>query len=160
MPRLLRSGQLAELFVVEVGTGERRLVFSSTTLLFEAPNWSGEWLVVNGGGELFRIPAGGGEELERIELGGVPAINNDHVVSPDGATVYVSADDGHLYAVPVAGGSPRRVSNDRGAGFHHYLHGISPDGSTLAYIGLEHSGDRRTTNVFTIPAAGGEDVQL
>ncbi|GAA1593734.1 PD40 domain-containing protein [Kribbella sancticallisti] len=130
--------------------------------MFEAPNWSpdGDWLVVNGDGRLFRIPLADGTELEEIDLGGVPAINNDHVLSPDGSTVYVSADDGHLYAVPAAGGSSRRVSNDRGAGFHHYLHGVSPDGSTLAYIGLEHRDATRIANVWTIPAAGGADVQI
>lgn len=162
MPRSLRLGQRAELFVVEVGSGERRLVFSSSELLFEAPNWSpdGGWLIVNGDGKLFRIAVDGGAGLEEIELGGVPAINNDHVLSPDGLTVYVSADDGHLYAVPIAGGSPRRVSNDRGAGFHHYLHGVSPDGSTLAYIGLENRDGQRIANVWTIPAAGGADVQI
>ena len=144
-------------------TGEHRLVFSSSTLLFEAPNWTsdGHWLVVNGDGQLFRIPAAGGGELEQIDLGGVPPINNDHVLSPDGTTVYVSADDGHLYAVSMAGGSSRRVTNDRGPGFHHYLHGISPDGVTLAYIGLENLADgRRITNVYTIPSAGGQDVQI
>ena len=163
MPRTLLPGQRAELYVVDVTTGEHRLVFSSSSLLFEAPNWSsdGDWLVVNGDGQLFRIPVGGDDELEQLDLGGVPPINNDHVLSPDGTTVYVSADDGHLYAVPIPGGSSRRVTNDRGAGFHHYLHGISPDGSTLAYIGLENLADgRRITNVYTIPSAGGEDVQI
>ncbi|HEY0619032.1 MAG TPA: biopolymer transporter Tol [Kribbella sp.] len=163
MPRTLLPGQRAELYVVDVTTGEHRLVFSSSSLLFEAPNWSsdGDWLVVNGDGQLFRIPVGGDDELEQLDLGGVPPINNDHVLSPDGTTVYVSADDGHLYAVPIPGGSSRRVTNDRGAGFHHYLHGISPDGSTLAYIGLENLADgRRITNVHTIPSAGGEDVQI
>ena len=163
MPRTLRPGQRAELLVIDVGTGERRLVLSSTELLFEAPNWSpdGDWLIINGDGRLFRIPVAGGTELEEIDLGGVPAINNDHVLSPDGLTVYVSAEDGHLYAVPLAGGAPRRVSNDRGRGFHHYLHGVSPDGSTLAYIGLEALPDgRRITNVWTIPTAGGSDTQV
>jgi TolB protein len=134
MPRTLRPGQRAELFVVDVTTGERRLVHSSSSLLFEAPNWTGDWLIVNGNGLLFRIPVDGGE-LEQIDLGGVPPINNDHVLSPDGSSVYVSADDGHLYAVLLAGGFARRVSNERGPDFHHYLHGISPDGETLAYIG-------------------------
>ncbi|TCM49025.1 PD40 domain-containing protein [Kribbella sp. VKM Ac-2568] len=163
MPRTLRPGQRAELFVIDVGTGEQRLVLSSTELLFEAPNWSpdSDWLIINGDGRLFRIPVAGGTELEEIDLGGVPAINNDHVLSPDGRTIYVSAEDGHLYAVPLAGGAPRRVSNDRGQQFHHYLHGISPDGSTLAYIGLEALPDgRRITNVWTIPAAGGSDTQI
>ena len=161
-PRALRAGQRAELHVIDVVTGEDRLVHESSSLLFEAPNWSpdGRWLVVNGGGRLFRLPADGGE-LEEVPLGDVPEINNDHVLSPDGATVYVSAEDGHLYAVPFeGGGAPRRVSNDRGA-FRHYLHGISPDGATLAYIGLvQHADGTATTNVWTIPAAGGLDVQL
>ena len=172
MPRTFRPGQRAELFVLDVATGARRLVVASSTLLFEAPNWTsdGRWLIVNGDGVLFRIAADGeaegvhgvgGAELEQIDLGDVPPINNDHVVSPDGATVYVSADDGHLYAIPLGGGAPRRVSNDRGPEFHHYLHGISPDGATLAYIGLlDRPGAASTTNVFTIPSAGGADVQV
>jgi TolB protein len=163
IPRTLRPGQRAQLFVVAVDSGERRLVHESSTLLFEAPNWTGDgaWLVVNGDGLLFRMRSDGSGEPEQIDLGTVPAINNDHVMAPDGSTVYVSAEDGHLYAIPFAGGSPRRVSNDHGANFHHYLHGVSPDGQTLAYIGLmENPGGAANTNVFIIPAAGGADLQL
>ena len=157
MPRTLRPGQRAELYVVDVTSGEHRLVHSSGTMLFEAPNWTPDGqLIVNGDGRLFRV----GDGLEEIELGGVPAINNDHVVSPDGRTVYVSASDGHLYAVLMEGGAGRRVTNDRGQEVHHYLHGVSPDGTTLAYIGLEWVGERRITNVWTIPSAGGADVQV
>ncbi|MFF0345333.1 TolB family protein [Kribbella sp. NPDC004875] len=157
MPRTLRPGQRSELYVVDVATGDRRSVFGSAEVLFEAPNWLPDGtLVVNGNGLLFRV----GDGLEEIKLGGVPAINNDHVVGPDGQTVYVSAEDGHIYAVPIAGGTGRRVTNDRGPRFHHYLHGVSPDGSTLAYIGLEWVGERRVTNVWTIPSGGGADVQV
>jgi TolB protein len=163
MPRALRPGQRSQLFVVAVDSGERRLVHESSTLLFEAPNWTGDgaWLVINGDGLLFRLRSDGSGQPEQIDLGTVPAINNDHVLAPDGITVYVSAEDGHLYAIPLAGGSPRRVSNDHGASFQHYLHGVSPDGQTLAYIGLtENSGGAPRTDVFIIPAAGGADVQL
>jgi Tol biopolymer transport system component len=162
MPRTLRPGQRSELYVIEVSTGDKRLVHESSSLLFEAPNWTvdGDWLIVNGDGNLYRIAVDGGD-LEQLDLGGVPAINNDHVLSPDGGSVYVSAEDGHLYAVPLTGGSAKRVSNDRGPGFHHYLHGISPDGTTLAYIGLENGADgNRITNVYTIPSTGGADVQI
>jgi len=165
MPRTLRPGQGAQLHAVDVATGATALIYESTTLLFEAPNWTPDGhLLVNGDGNLYRIPATGGE-LTQIELAGVPPINNDHVLSPDGSTVYVSAEDGHLYAVPIEGGSHRRVSNNRGENFHYYLHGISPDGTQLAYIGLEipssaHGDSSVRTNVFTIPAAGGADLQL
>lgn len=143
----------------------------------EAPNWSpdGKSLIINGDGRLFRLPidaegASGG--LDEIDLGGVAEINNDHVLSPDGGTVYVSSDDGHIYAVDLGGtGSapagatladtpPRRVTNDNVPNFKHYLHGVSPDGTTLAYIGLEVSGGQVRTNVYVVPAAGGPDVQL
>jgi Tol biopolymer transport system component len=162
MPRQLREGQRAELYVIDVRSRQATLRFSSTELLFEAPNWSpdGHWLVVNGGGGLFRLGVDSGD-LESIGLGGIAPINNDHLLNPDGETAYVSSDDGHIYAVPIAGGGAKRVTNDNGEGFHHYLHGISPDGETLAYIGLQIDGaGRATTNVYTIPSAGGADVQV
>ena len=161
-PRTLRRHQRAELYVLDVDSGERSLVATSSTLLFEAPNWTpdGGFLLVNGDGLLFRLPVEGGELVE-VPLPGLPPINNDHVLSPDGTGIYVSADDGHLYAVPFGPGQPRRVTKDRGPDFHHYLHGVSPDGSLLAYIGLRaHPDGSATTNVYTVPSAGGEDVQL
>ena len=163
MPRHLQPGQRAQLFVCRVDTGETTLVYQSDELLFEAPNWipGTDDLLINGGGNLYRMSADATSGPAPIDLGGVPEINNDHVVAPDGSTVYVSAEDGHLYAVPIQGGSHRRVSNDRGPSFRYYLHGISPDGSQLAYIGLAIGPDGSvTTNLFTIPAAGGADMQL
>jgi Tol biopolymer transport system component len=181
------AGQRAELIVIDVRSGERRTVLSSNEILFEAPNWTpdGQWLIVNGDGRLFRVPAnetgGGDESLEEIPLGGIPEINNDHVLSPDGRCVYVSAEDGHIYAVPLDGGAPdggapeggaqRRVtsdtvsgdavSGDTAPGLHHYLHGVSPDGQTLAFIGLTRDGAGNVrTNVFTVPASGGAETAI
>ncbi len=160
--RTLAPGQRAELYVADVVTGESTLVYSSDAWLFEAPNWTpdGLDLVINGDGKLFRVPATGGEPVE-IPLGEVPGINNDHVLNPDGSSVFVSAFDGQLYEVPFATGVARRVSNDRGPRFFYFLHGISPDGTTLAYIGMTVLEDGSvTTNVYAIPSAGGEDTQL
>ncbi|MFF1878417.1 TolB family protein [Leifsonia sp. NPDC058230] len=162
MPRQLREGQRAELYVIDVRSGEATLRFTSNQLLFEAPNWSpdGRSLVINGDGGLFRIGVDSGG-LEEIDLDGIAPINNDHVLSPDGGTAYVSSDDGHIYAVPMEGGATRRVTNDNGEGFRHYLHGVSPDGLTLAYIGLEiDEAGVATTNVYTIPTAGGADSHV
>ncbi len=181
MARQLQPGQRAELYIIDVESGVATLRNSSDTLLFEAPNWSpdGDSLVINGDGRLFRLPVAGhghghGEAcgvLEEIDLGAIEEINNDHVISPDGRAAYVSSEDGRIYAVGLGaagaaagGGSarpgPRRVTNDNGPNFRHYLHGISPDGATLAYIGLQVDGGQVRTNVYTIPAAGGPDVQL
>ena len=148
--------------MLDVATGGRTLVFASDSLLFEAPNWTpdGRHLIVNGDGLLHRIAVQGGE-LEPLHVEGLPDVNNDHVLSPDGTTAYASASDGHLYAVDLAGLTCRRVSNNHGAHFAHYLHGVSPHGEELAYIGLEARPDGSVrTNVFVLPVSGGADVQL
>lgn len=157
--RSLAHGQRSELIVIDL-SGRQQLVYTADEVI-EAPNWSadGRWLVFNAGGRLFRIAPTGGDP-EQIDTGALADLNNDHVLSPDGSTIYVSSDDGHLYAVPFAGGTPRRVSNTHATPFHYYLHGISPDGETLAYVAVEQRHDERQVNVFTIPAAGGPDTRL
>jgi TolB protein len=157
--RSLAYGQRSELTVVDLDGNTEVLL--TTGEVIEAPNWSadGRWLVFNAGGLLFRIPPTGGQP-EQIDTGHLADLNNDHVLSPDGSTIYVSSDDGHLYAVPFAGGTPRRVSNSHATPFHYYLHGISPDGATLAYVAIEQRNDERQVNVFTIPSAGGPDTRL
>jgi TolB protein len=157
--RSLGPGQCSELVVIDLD-GHAEVILTANEVI-EAPNWSadGQWLVFNAGGRLFRIPASGGRP-EQIDTGHLADLNNDHVLSPDGATIYVSSDDGHIYALPFAGGMPRRVSNTHSAPFHYYLHGISPDGATLAYVAVEQRNDERQVNVFTIPAAGGPDTRL
>lgn len=163
MSRTFRPGQRAELCVVDADTGVRRLVTSSRRLRLAAPSWTpdGEWLVVNAAGCLFRVPVAGGAP-EQVDLGDAPEIGECHVLSPDGGTVYVSAEDGHVYAVPFPGGGrARRVTNDRGPRFRHRVHGVSPDGATLSLIGMKTKKDGRViTDVMTIPSAGGEDVRI
>ena len=157
--RSLADGQRSDLTIIDLD-GKVEVIFTADEVI-EAPNWSadGQWLVFNAGGLLFRItPAGG--KIEQIDTGHLADLNNDHVLSPDGTTIYVSSDDGHLYAVPFAGGAPRRVSNTHSTPFHYYLHGISPDGATLSYVAIEQRNGERQVNVFTIPSAGGPDTRL
>lgn len=157
--RSLAPGQRSELTIVDLD-GATEVIFTADEVI-EAPNWSpdGRWLVFNAGGKLFRIGTAGGAP-EPIDTGHLADLNNDHVLSPDGQTIYVSSDEGHLYAVPFTGGTPRRVSNTHETPFHYYLHGISPDGTTLSYVAIEGEGTGRRVNVFTIPAAGGPDTRL
>jgi Tol biopolymer transport system component len=158
--RQLASGQRSELTIFDLDTNSRLVIFETPGLI-EAPNWTpdGLHLLFNAGGEMWRI-AVHGSGLSRIDTGPLCDLNNDHVLSPDGSTLYVSSDDGHLYRLPATGGVPVRVSNDHSEPFHYYLHGISPDGRELAYVAVEGLEQSRRINIFTIAAAGGPDVRL
>ncbi|WIY52559.1 biopolymer transporter Tol [Devosia sp. YIM 151766] len=157
--RSLSTGQQSQLEIINLA-GERRIVFLTDEVI-EAPNWSGDgkWLVFNAGGQIFKISPNGGTP-EHIDTGHLDDLNNDHVLSPDGKTIYVSSDDGHLYAVPFQGGGAWRVSNEHQTPHHYYLHGISPDGLTLSYVAVEQPDEERMVNIFTLPAAGGPDTRL
>jgi len=159
--RHLLPGQAAELRIIAIDGTRERLVLKSDQVI-EAPNWTpdGNWLIFNAGGQLWRIPVDASAGPTLIDTGGIDRLNNDHVLSPDGQTIYASNGDGHLYAIPVSGGTPRKISNDHDTPFHYYLHGISPDGKTLAYVAVEGSGDEKRINIFTIPAKGGADTRL
>lgn len=162
--RSLLPGQRSELTIADYESGQTRVLFTANEII-EAPNWTpdGAALIFNAGGELWRIPADGSAEPVRIDTGPLHDLNNDHVLSPDGQTIYVSSDDSHLYALPVTGSSaPRRVSNVHPERHHYYLHGVSPDGLTLVYTGVEarNGNSWGRVNIWTIPAAGGPDTDL
>ncbi|SDG80794.1 TolB family protein [Microbacterium pygmaeum] len=163
MARTLAPGQRSRIVTLDVNSGEITLVHESSEILYEAPNWSldGSALYVNGGGDLYRL-AFDDDGPRRIDFGDLPELNNDHVLDPDGMHVFVSANDGHIYRAPLASGEAIRVTNDNEDGRLHFLHGVSPDGATLAYIGLvsREDGSWAPANIFTIPAAGGDDTQL
>jgi len=136
------TGQHAELHVLDVHTGVDELVFASDERLFESPTWhpDGRHIVVNADGLLFRVDSERPSDLEEIPAPGLPELNNDHLVSPDGRYHYVSANDWHIYRLPWEGGDPERVTSAKAPerAFRHFLHGIAPDGRTLAYVGTEY----------------------
>ncbi len=104
---------------------------------------------------MWRIDLDGTTAPEKIETGAIRDLNNDHVLSPDGTTIYMSDNDGHLYAVALSGGEPCRVSNEHETPHHYYLHGISPDGLTLSYVAVEGPAGAKRINIFTIPHRAG-----
>lgn len=161
--RRLNANQVCELVVYDIDADRAVAIYESGELI-EAPNWSpdGKWLVYNGDGRLFRISTDGVDGPHRINSAPVENLNNDHVIAPDGRSIFVSANDGHLYEVPFAGGTPVRISNimDAAHGYRYYLHGISRDGATLAYVGLERRPGGVMTRICTLPAKGGDDIFL
>jgi Tol biopolymer transport system component len=159
--RALTPGQRAELSIFDIGTGASSVIFTADEVI-EAPNWTpdGKHLFFNAGGQIWRIDTAGQQVPQLIDTSDLADLNNDHLISPDGSTLYLSSDDGHLYAVSITGGTPRRISNRHDTPFHYYLHGISPDGAELAYVAVEGGPDKRRINLFTIPANGGADTRL
>jgi TolB protein len=162
--RSLRPGQVSR---VQIGYRDGRapeVVFETDELLIEAPNWTldGADLIVNGNGRLWSLASDGRSGLRRIPLEEVPALNNDHVLAPDGEHIYLSANDGHIYRAALTGGPVQRITNAGAGQRMHFLHGVSPDGTMLAYIGLDPNGPGGWAggNIFTIPSAGGRDVQV
>ena len=143
-PFRVLNDQRCVVSIIDVETGATEVVIDTDEMLLEAPNWTldGAALVLNGNGRLWRFDLAS-RELADITPPGIPSLNNDHVLDPDGEHIYLSADDGHLYRSTVDGlvdaAGPERVSSK--AGLLHFLHGVSPDGRELAFIGIERQPD-------------------
>ncbi len=167
--RALQPGQATRIMIGFVDGREPVVRYESGETVFEAPNWSadGRWLIVNGDGRLWRLSVDsevddevqGEPELIELEL---PPLNNDHVLDPDGAHVFVSANDGHLYRAPLAGGDCVRVTRDPEVDrFWHFLHGVSPDGQTLASIGLQGTPGRAVSaDIYLVDVTSGEQRRI
>ena len=139
-PRTLAPGQRCQVWTHDSRSGENRLLLETADLLLEAPNWTlqGDALILNGNGTMWRLPLDA-PALQPITIDGVPPCNNDHVLDPDGAHIFLSAyDDWHIYRAPLAGGPALRVTGQDGPeGMLHFLHGVSPDGRQLAFVGVQ-----------------------
>jgi Tol biopolymer transport system component len=149
MPR-----RASHLGVIDHRSCTTRLIFE-TPMHIEAPNWSGDgmWIVFNGDGRLWRIPAGGGHAPEPIDTGTVCGIGNDHLFSPDGRSIYFTAN-GIIYCVSQSGCAPRQISHlDGTEQVLLFLHGISSDGRQLACTGFDARSGR--TSVRLLLADGG-----
>jgi Tol biopolymer transport system component len=150
-PRLIST-----LETVTIASKDRRAVYTTTNHI-EAPNWTpdGASFLFNSKGRIYRIPANGGEPA-RIETGFAVRCNNDHGVSPDGATLVISdhTQERHslIYTLPIGGGTPRRITKFGPS----YWHGWSPDGQTLVYC-AERNGE---FDIYTIPGTGGDETRL
>ncbi len=127
--------------------------------VIEAPNWSrcGTYLLVNGGGGLFRVPLDD-PKLIPINLDGITRLNNDHGFSPDGKTIIFSSHHrglgAEIYTVPAEGGTPTLLSRLSPS----WWHGWSPDGATLTYVAARD--ERRVVDVYTSAASGWPETRL
>lgn len=146
----------SELCIYEVESGDISVLLDHDGHI-EAPNWHGDgYLIVNGGGCLFRVPLDT-PELQPIDTGFAVACNNDHGISPDGTTLVISDQSitaqSCIYTLPIGGGVPKRITTEELS----YWHGWSPDGKTLAFVGKRGAGNFA---LFTVPAVGGDETCL
>lgn len=144
---------ISELCVYHLGTGDVSVVLRHEGHI-EAPNWHPDgYLVVNGGGRLYRVPLDL-PALHPIDTGLAVNCNNDHGISPDGRQLVVSdsTETGQscIYILPIDGGVPRCVTMRTPS----YWHGWSPDGARLAYVG--HRGVRFA--LYSCPVGGGHET--
>jgi len=156
--RSLAAGQVSQIHVHDVITGDDVVVHESNDVLFEAPNWTmdGESLIVNGAGAIWSIGTSAGSSPVRIAHDGLPEANNDHVLDPDGRHIFLSTMDKHIYRGLISGGLVTRITSDDDV--WHFLHGVSPDGKRLAYVRIitfDHPGELAVTS-----AAGGSESVL
>jgi TolB protein len=149
------AGQLWSHITIINWDGTGKEVIHSVRGRVEAPNWSpdGTFLVVNGGGRLWRLPVTGGS-LEEIPIGSVTRVNNDHGISPDGRHLVVSEIGGPVYILPIEGGEGRVLTEE----IPSYYHGWSPDGEWLAYVA--RAPGERQFDLFRVPFAGGPSERL
>jgi Tol biopolymer transport system component len=141
---------------------------SSTTVyqadqIIEAPNWSrdGSFLLVNTGGNLYRLPVKGAGKpvLEKIDLGpGGYRCNNDHDLTRDGKLLAFSASSptsrqSQVYLAQADGTGAKLMTPASPS----YFHGWSPDGKWLAIVGQRDGG---AFHLFRVPVTGGEEQRL
>jgi TolB protein len=158
MLRSLAASQRSRVLLGGPQTAEPVVLFETDEILLEAPNWSldGAALYLNGDGKLWRLDLAAPQEGVRpVEFTGLPDINNDHVLAPDGVHAYLSANDGHVYRGALTGGPVERITPDDG--HWHFLHGVSPDGTRLAYVELTTFDEPGRLVVLTL---GGDPVRV
>ena len=167
-PRELAKGQTCQVWIHDTDSGENSLLFETTELLLEAPNWTlqGDALILNGAGLLWRLQIQK-PKLELIEITGAAPFNNDHVLDPDGEHIYLSTyDDWQIYRAPLSGGSATRITGKEGPkGLFHFLHGVSPDGEKLAFVGVEAEASESSlrfisAEIYTISSDGTDYRQI
>lgn len=137
--RTLARGQRTQVLIGGPERDRPLLVHETDEILLEAPNWSadGSTLYLNGEGALWALAVDGDRPPRRVDHEGLPPINNDHVLHPDGQHILMSATgpgQGQIHRGRLDGGPVTRLTDGPGG---HYLHGISPDGQCMAYVDLD-----------------------
>lgn len=166
--RTLSQDQSCQIWICDIVTNECKLLFESSERLLEAPNWTnqGDELIVNGDGLLWRFKIDA-PDLVPINIDGLPPVNNDHVLDPDGKHIFISTNQNwQIYRAPLSGGTAVQVTGKVGPPeLRYFLHGVSPDGNDLTFVGVQaepsEDGDKFVSaEIYVTNADGNELKQL
>lgn len=153
------SNSLLQVYDLASGTAK---VVARIPQVIEAPMWSqdGKSLVYNSKGLIWRCDLETGE-IKQVQTGAAIACNNDHVLAPDGSGIALSGNVedslvSKIYTYDFETGELKEVVSTPWS----YLHGWSPDGKTLAYCAGRQTENGMEWDVYTCPAAGGEETRL
>jgi TolB protein len=151
----------SSIMVYDLSTKSSKVVYKADTVI-EAPNWShdGKFLLVNTGGDLYRLPleTSGEAKLEKIDLGaGGYRCNNDKAFSWDGkmlgfSALTPSARDSQVYLAQADGTGAKLLTPASPSWFH----GWSPDGRWLSFVGRREG----KTELYRVAATGGPEERL
>ncbi len=129
-----------------------------TDRLIEAPSFTpeGDSLIVNGDGQIYRVPVEPPSILDKIDTGFARSCNNDHGPSPDGKWLAITDKTEHgkacIYVLPLLGGEPKPVATV----FKSYWHGWSPDSARITYCGIRDD----VFDIYTVALSGADEHRL
>ena len=150
----------SNLEVMDVTTGQRKILYHSAHSI-QAPNWTrGKTLIFNSKGKLYTYDLAE-HTISPLNTGFADNNNNDHVLSFDGKLLGISNQgedsDGEsaIYYLPSKGDSlPVRITKpDVGAS---YLHGWSPNNTNMIFTGNRDG----VYNIFKVDVATGQETKL
>lgn len=164
--RTLSQDQSCQIWIYDTFTKECKLLIESSERLLEAPNWTnqGDELIVNGDGLLWRIQLDA-PDLVPINIEGLPPVNNDHVLDPDGKHIFISTNQNwQIYRAPLSGGAAVQVTGKVSPPeLRHFLHGVSPDGNNLTFVGVQaepsEDGDKFISAEICVTNIGGTKLK-
>jgi len=152
-----RSKIRSKVSIYDMSTKKVEVVFTADRV-WEAPNWSpdGQFLMVNSGGDLYRLPPTPDAQPVKIALSEKVSANNDHGITKDGKTIAISGRGqgigSQVFIANMDGSKARLVAN----GVPSYFHGFSPDGKWFAYTG-ERAGN---FDLYRMEVEGGLEERL